>query len=103
MKKYVTNNSMKYITKQTLTIVFLLVSVLSFGQKNKGKEFEPFTNDAEIEITLKGASEGLVKLVGVYGNQNLKRDSAYADTSGKVVFKSPTRYLSGLYYAIYSD
>jgi len=95
---------MKHSVKKSVTVVFALFCVSTFGQKNKTAEyFEPYTESAEIEIVLKGAPEGKVQLLGTYGNQNLLEDSAIADTTGKVVFRNPKRYDAGLYYAFYND
>lgn len=79
-------------------------TLLSFGLiNNYGQEFEPTTKDAELEVTIKGAAAGKVKLLGVFGDGNIIIDSAMSDTSGKVVFKKKERYGAGLYYAVYTD
>jgi thiol-disulfide isomerase/thioredoxin len=88
----------------TILLIFSLFITTSYAQKSTGEKFfEPYTENAEIEITLKGAPEGTAYLFGVYGDQNLLKDSAQADSTGKVVFKSAQRYPEGLYYVIYKD
>jgi len=95
---------MRNIARQVIIVAFSLFCLGSYGQQNKSLEpFEPFTDNAEIEVVLKNATPGIARLYGVYGNQNVVKDSAIADSAGKVVFKNPKRYLSGLYYAVYSD
>src|SRR5258706_3241110 len=84
-------------------IIFSFFFTVSYSQTSGEKFFEPYTKDAEIEIILKGAAAGNVYLFGVYGDQNLIKDSAQADSTGKVVFKNPQRYPEGLYNAVYSD
>jgi len=93
---------MRILIKQVLVISFALVSLITYGQKNK-KEFEPQTETAEIEINIKGASAGIVKLGSFYGDQKVLKDSAIADSTGKVVFKRSSRYPSGLYCVVYSN
>lgn len=95
---------MRNIARQVIIVAFSMFCLCSYGQQIKPKEpFEPYTDNAEIEVILKGAPAGKAKLYGVYGNQNVVKDSAIADSSGKVVFKNPKRFLSGLYYTVYSD
>ncbi len=71
--------------------IFLLLSMPLIGQ---GPDFS---------IELEGAPSGKVRLIGVYGNQNIAVDSANADAKGKVIFKREKPYDGGFYYIVYSD
>lgn len=90
-------------TPHLIAVTFLLLFNYAYAQKSGEKFFEPYTESAEIEITLKGAPAGNVWLFGVYGDQNLLKDSAQADSTGKVIFKNKGRYPEGMYYVGYSD
>ena len=95
---------MKNKSKQQVFLLFFFFTIFSYGQDIKDKvPFEPYTDNAEIEIQLNGTSPGKAKLYGIYGNQNILKDSALVDSTGKVVFKNPSRYPSGLYYGLFSD
>lgn len=84
--------------------VFFFFLASAYCQSNGDEKFfEPYTKDAEIEIVLKGAPEGMARLFGAYGDQNLLIDTSQADSEGKVVFKNAERYPEGLYYAVYKD
>src|SRR5687767_12613192 len=85
-----------------ISIAFFLSFTCIYSQTGSNIFPEPHTETAEIEIILKGAPGGNVWLFGVYGDQNLLKDSAQADTTGKVVFKNK-RYSEGMYYAAYRD
>jgi len=98
------NHLMRNLTKQILTATIILFSFCSYAQQNISKEpFEPFTDNAEIEVIIKGAAAGKTYLYGIYGNQNVIKDSSLADSSGKTIFKNSKRFPEGLYYAVYSD
>src|SRR5215210_8079622 len=96
------NKIMRNLTKQGISALFFLFSMSAFAQQNISGQFEPYTDSAAIEIVLTGAPAGMVKLLGVYGDENIVKDSALADAAGKVVFKNPERYPAGLYYAAFS-
>ncbi|HAP70168.1 MAG TPA: hypothetical protein DCR04_10670, partial [Flavobacteriales bacterium] len=51
-----------------------------------------------LEVSIKGASNDLAKLLGVFGNQNFIADSARSDANGKFVFDADTLLPSGFYY-----
>lgn len=93
---------MRMSIKHLFVISLILVSFTTYGQKNR-KEFEPKTETAEIEIKIKGGSAGITKLGSCYGNQRVLKDSAIADSTGKVVFKSSLPYPPGLYFVVYSN
>ncbi|MEI6817704.1 MAG: thioredoxin-like domain-containing protein [Bacteroidota bacterium] len=85
-------------------IALVLFCMYSYAQQAKEKvPFEPFTDKAEIEVVMKGSPAGIVRLYGILGNQNVLKDSAMADSTGKAVFKNNKRYEAGLYYAVYGD
>mgnify|MGYP003335810239 CR=1 FL=1 len=87
-----------------LLMAFSFCSFNSYAQNENSISFpEPYTENAEVEIVLKGASPGNVVLLGVYGDQNLIKDSAHADESGRVVFGNKKRYPDGLYYAVFKN
>lgn len=92
-------NSPKYI----FAACCLFFCMSSYAQHTDKNAFEPYTDNAEIEVALKGAPAGKVRLYAVFGNQNLLKDSAYTDAAGKVIFRNSQRYLPGFYYAVYSD
>src|SRR5829696_683735 len=84
-------------------IILSVVFISSYAQNGSGEKFfEPYTENADVEVILKGASAGNAFLFGVYGDQNLLRDSAQADSSGRVIFTNK-RYPEGLYYVAYKD
>ena len=90
--------------RHVVTGFFLLICSGALAQENKSDtRFESYTDSAEIEVVLKGAAAGIVKLLGYYGDGNLERDSSIADSSGKVVFRNPKHFDEGMYYAVYSD
>jgi peroxiredoxin len=84
-----------------IIIFFFVLTAYSYAQ-NSGKFFEPYTDSAEVEIILKGAPAGTAWLFGVYGDQNLLKDSAQADSTGKVIFKNK-HYPEGVYTVSYHD
>src|ERR1700722_1085465 len=95
---------MRITATHSFIVIIYLFCLCSYGQQNKSQTpFEPYTNDAEIEVVLKGAAPGKAYLYGVFGNQNIIKDSTIADSSAKVVFKSAKRFPAGFYYAVYSD
>lgn len=85
-----------------ISVAFLLSFTCAYAQSSSKNFFESYTDSAEVEIILKGAPAGAAWLFGVYGDQNLLKDSAQADTTGKVVFKNK-RYPEGMYYVSYRD
>ncbi len=91
---------MTYI-KTNIQLILLIVLACSSGRLLA--QFEPFTGSAEIEVWLKGAAPGTVRLYSVWGNQNLLKDSAVSDAEGKVIFRNSKRYTPGFYYAVYDN
>ncbi len=89
------------LVKPVFFVVFILAS--TYHVFSQTKEFEAYTNDAEIEVILSGAPAGNVRLIIAYGDTKLLKDSAIADATGKVVFKNTKRYDAGIYYAVYTD
>lgn len=101
-------NATHTLIKRMKHIFFIVLIIFcgllpSYSQKSNAPEFEPYTNDAEIEVILKGAPSGKVKLLAVYGDGNQLKDSTFTDANEKAVFKNKERYPAGLYYAVYSD
>lgn len=63
------------------------------------KEKEPF----QLQLKIKGYSNGPVKLFGMYGDQNFRVDSAFVDVNGSVIFKKDSALLGGLYLVVFPD
>lgn len=92
--------------KQIGYLILVIACLLFFLQgltQTTDSLFEPYTNEAELNIWLKGAVSGNVRLYGVFGNQNILKDSSLSDAEGKVIFKNGKRYPSGYYYAVYPN
>ena len=96
------SNSMGVIFQLMLSVVlFACGSTSSEPENNETLNQTPeevVDGKLSLEVSIKGASNDLAKLLGVFGNQNFIADSARSDTNGKFVFDADTLLPSGFYY-----
>ena len=70
----------------------------SENNENVDQTSEEVDGKLSLEVSIKGASNDLAKLLGVFGNQNFIADSARSDANGKFVFEADSLLPSGFYY-----
>ncbi len=58
---------------------------------------------ADIQLQIKGISNEYVKLLAFLGEQQYIADSAWADATGKAVFKKDSTYQTGMYFILFPD
>jgi peroxiredoxin len=61
---------------------------------------EAVADKLRIEVVVNGAPNDMIKLLGVYGNQNFLIDSAKGDANGNYVFEADSAFPAGFYYAM---
>ena len=84
----------------------LLLSVVLLSCGGNATDTKTTENDTEtavdgklqMEVVIKGATNDLAKLLGVFGNQNFIVDSARSDANGKFVFEADSLLPTGFYY-----
>ena len=80
---------MNHTVKFTLTIIFAIISTLSFAGGNDGHE---------IKVTINTLKENeTCQLAYYYGNKQYIKDSAKVNSKGQVVFKGEEKLPQGVY------
>ena len=76
---------------------FLLLTAITCSTTLLHAQDEPKRN---IEVAIEGAAKDTIYLANYYGNKLYYADTAIADGKGKVVFKSPKGYKTGMYAVV---
>src|SRR5688572_15099762 len=89
----------KIIALLFITVLISATKNSAFSQANDKKERKPF----QLQLKIKGYTNGAVKILGMFGDQNFRVDSAWADAGGNVSFKKDSALAGGLYLIIFPD
>ncbi len=73
----------------------------SFSQANTSEQIQQ--NPFHLQLQIKGFSNGWIKLLGIYGDQNYGIDSFYANATGKVAYKLDSALTAGMYFIVFPD
>ena len=87
-------------------ILHLCISIALFAcggigaQTDTLPEPEIVAGKLRVELVVNGAPNDMIKLLGVFGNQNYLIDSAKGDANGNYLFEADSAFPTGFYYAM---